>query len=158
MQRFLRNLSLRTDGRRTTDGRTTDACAITVALLTKSSRAKNSQNCLSEFLSSWWGFQKMYWTKMSAIALNCDMRSRPLFSILGRSVFSGIHPWLQERKPYTVTLWLWPLPCKTPMYHVPTIIAIKGARLVTKLNRLFSTHLYHSNFTHVHIYIHVCTR
>ncbi len=39
MQRFLRNLSLRTDGR--TDGRrTTDACAMTVALLTKSSRAK----------------------------------------------------------------------------------------------------------------------
>ncbi len=38
MQRFLRNLSLRTtDGRRTTD-----ACAMTVALLTKSSRAKKS--------------------------------------------------------------------------------------------------------------------
>ncbi len=36
MQRFLRNLSLRTDGRLTTD-----ACAMTVALLTKSSRAKN---------------------------------------------------------------------------------------------------------------------
>ncbi len=36
MQRFMRNLSLRTDGR-------TDACAMTVALLTftKSSRAKN---------------------------------------------------------------------------------------------------------------------
>ncbi len=52
MQRFLRNLSLRTDGRtdgRRTDGRratddvrrTTDACAMTVALLAKSSRAKN---------------------------------------------------------------------------------------------------------------------
>ncbi len=39
IQRFPRNLSLRTtDGR--TDGRTTDACAMTVALLTKSSRAK----------------------------------------------------------------------------------------------------------------------
>ena len=40
MQRFLRSLSLRTtDGR--TDGRTTDACAMTVALLTKSSRVTN---------------------------------------------------------------------------------------------------------------------
>ncbi len=38
MQRFLRNLSLRA-----TDGRTTDACAMTVALLTKSCRAKKSK-------------------------------------------------------------------------------------------------------------------
>ncbi len=38
MQRFLRNLSLRTD-----DGWMTDDCAITVALLTKSSRAKNQK-------------------------------------------------------------------------------------------------------------------
>ncbi len=37
IQRFPRNLSLRTDDGR----RTTDACAMTVALLTKSSRAKN---------------------------------------------------------------------------------------------------------------------
>ncbi len=41
MQRFLRNLSLRTDGRMTDGRRTTDACAMTVALLTKSNRAKN---------------------------------------------------------------------------------------------------------------------
>ncbi len=32
-------------GRRT-DGQTTDACTMTVALLTKSSRAKNDQICL----------------------------------------------------------------------------------------------------------------
>ncbi len=36
-QRFLRNLSLRTDDRRT------DACATTVALLIKSSKAKNRE-------------------------------------------------------------------------------------------------------------------
>ncbi len=38
MQAFLCNLSQRTD-----DGRITDACAMTVALLTKSSRAKNKK-------------------------------------------------------------------------------------------------------------------
>ncbi len=43
MQRFPRNLSLQTDDGRTTDGRTTDDCAMTVALLTKSSRAKNGR-------------------------------------------------------------------------------------------------------------------
>ncbi len=36
MQRFLRNLSLQTDGQMT------DACAMTIALPTKSSRAKNT--------------------------------------------------------------------------------------------------------------------
>ncbi len=37
-----------TDGR-TDDGRTTDACAITVALLTKSSRAKNVWSVKTSF-------------------------------------------------------------------------------------------------------------
>ncbi len=41
MQRFLRNLSQRTDDGRTDGQLTTDACATTVALLTKSSKAKN---------------------------------------------------------------------------------------------------------------------
>ena len=44
MQRFLRNLSLRT----------TDACAMTVALLTKSSRAKNPKFEISQFFEQLW--------------------------------------------------------------------------------------------------------
>ena len=51
-QRFLRNLSLQTDDGRT-GGRTTDACALTVALLTKSSRAKNVNANLLEIFDIW---------------------------------------------------------------------------------------------------------
>ncbi len=40
MQRFLRNLSLRTDGRTDDGRRTTDACAMTVALLTLAKNVK----------------------------------------------------------------------------------------------------------------------
>ncbi len=52
MQQFAINLSLWTTDGRTDDGRMTDACAITVALLTKSSRAKNIATYVSEPISS----------------------------------------------------------------------------------------------------------
>ncbi len=48
MQQFPRNLTLRTD-----DGQTTDDCAMTVALLTKSSRAKMTLTCSRSKIPTW---------------------------------------------------------------------------------------------------------